>query len=276
MRPSASLFILSAAMALCQTPPLTFEAASVKPSAAQTGRYTMRGGPGTSDPGRIAYTNIMLRAVLLNAWDVKNYQLSGPDWIDTLRFDITAVLPPDATREQLQAMLRNLLETRFRMSLHREEKVLPVYALLTAKNGPKIRPLAEAAATPAEPGEAQIATVKQAEGRDGFPVLSMPSPGLIVETKNASARITGKAVSMSKFADMLSSRIGRPVLDATGLTGNFTFQLYFTPDGPNAADGTEPNIFSAVQEQLGLRLEARKAPVELLVIDHAAKVPAEN
>src|SRR5205823_1653898 len=105
--------------------PLTFEVASVKPARPDSGRYTMKGGPGTADPSRITYTNIMLRAILLSAYELKNYQISGPDWLDTLRFDITAKVPEGATKEQFQAMLRNLLETRFKMGVHRESKELP-------------------------------------------------------------------------------------------------------------------------------------------------------
>ena len=270
---------LAIGVAVCQTATtggLTFEVASVKPAKPDSGRYTMKGGPGTSDLGRITYTNIMLRAVLLSAYDVKNYQIFGPEWIDTLRFDITAKIPSGATKEQFQSMLRNLLETRFKMSIHRESKELPIYALLVAKNGPKIKPAAEDGAAPAELGEAQLPTIQRAEGRDGFPAVTMQAPGMIIETKNGAARITAKAVPMTKFADMLSARVGRPVIDTTGLTGNYSFLVYFTPERPNSGDGTEPSIFGAVQEQLGLRLEARKEAVELLVIDHAEKVPTEN
>jgi uncharacterized protein (TIGR03435 family) len=254
----------------------TFEAASVKPAQPGGGRYTMRGGPGTSDPGRITYTNVMLRAVMLVAYDVKNWQLSVPDWFDTFRYDIAATLPAATTKEQFQAMLCDLLETRFQIRTHRETKDQPIYALVTAKNGSKIKPTAEDGSTPAELTDDRIARVQRGEGRDGFPVVNMPSSGLIVETRDGRARITAKAVPLSKFADMLVSRVGRPVFDRTGLAGNYSFELYFTPEGPNADDSAEPSIFRALQEQLGLRLEARRGPVELLVVDHAEKVPTGN
>jgi uncharacterized protein (TIGR03435 family) len=277
--PVGLLVALATGVAVCQTSRNElpeFEVASVKPAKVEGGRYTMKGGPGTSDPDRITYTNIMLRAILLSAYDVKTYQISAPQWIDTLRFDITAKLPGGATKEQFHAMLRNLLESRFKMTLHRESKELPVYALLVAKNGPKIKPTTEDGTAPIELGDAQLATIQRAEGRDGFPVVSMPVPGLIIETKNGTARITAKAVPLSKFADILSSQVGRPVLDTTGLAGNYSFLVYFTPEGASSGDSPEPGIFGAVQEQLGLRLEARKAAVELLVIDHAEKVPTGN
>jgi uncharacterized protein (TIGR03435 family) len=260
----------------------TFEVASVRPSTADTPRYAMRGGPGTTDPERITYTNVMLRAVILAAYDFKNYQLSLPDWFNTLRYDITAKLPAGATKEELQAMLRHLLETRFRMAVHRESRQTPVYALVVGKNGPKIKPIGAEQPAVAELTPDKIATVAKDQGKDGFPVVNMPSPGVIIENRDGRARITVKEVPLSKLADMLSSRAGRPVVDATGLTGSYSFQLYFTPDAsPAPSDATSaaaegPGLFAAVQEQLGLRLEAKTAPLEFLVIDRAEKVPTEN
>ena len=258
------------------TDELRFEVASVKPARSVSGRFTMNGGPGTSDPVRITYTNIMLRRILLSAYEVKNYQISGPGWLDTLRFDITAKVPDGTTKDQFQLMLQNLLITRFKMTVHRESKELPIYALLGAKNGPKIRATAEDGASSGKPSEDQLAMIQSAEGKDGFPALSLRAPGLVIETKGGRARVTAKEVPMTKLADLLSGQLGRAVVDMTGLAGNYSFVVYFTPEGPNSADGSEPSIFGALQKQLGLRLEARKGPVELLVIDHAEKVPTEN
>jgi uncharacterized protein (TIGR03435 family) len=254
---------------------LTFEVASVKPTNSVSGRFTMNGGPGTTDPGRISYTNIMLRRILLNAYDVKNYQLSGPEWLDTLRFDITAKIPEGATKEQFQLMLRKLLEDRFKMTTHRESKELPIYALVVAKNGPKIKAAAEDVASE-KSDEQQLAVAQPGEGKDGFPALSLRAPALVIETKNGRARVTAKEIPMTKFADLLTGQVGRPVVDMTGLNGDYSFAVYFTPEGPNSGDASEPSIFGALQERLGLKLEARKGPVELLVIDHAEKVPTEN
>jgi len=251
----------------------TFEVASVKASPVESsGRFTMNGGPGTADPGRISYSNVMLRRVLLNAYDVNNYQLIGPDWLNTLRYDINATVPSGASRAQFQLMLRNLLETRFRMRSHWETRELSVYALLVEKNGPKIK-----ATAPAEKRvEDQLADVGRAEGRDGFPEVTLRTPGMVMETKNGAARITAKEVSMKKLADMLTGQAGRPVVDMSGPKGDFSFVLYFTPVGPNAGNSSEPGLFAALVEQLGLRLEARKVGVAHLVIDGAEKVPTEN
>jgi len=152
----------------------------------------MKGGPGAGDPDRIAYTNIMLRPILSIAYGVKSYQISGPDWIETLRFDISAKVPGGATKEQFQAMV--------------------------AKNGPKIHPAVEDGAAP---DELQLATVQRSEGKDGFPVVGMRAPGPIIETKDGRARITAKAVPITKFAGMLAVRVGRPVFDTTGLAANY-------------------------------------------------------
>lgn len=247
-------------MTLCQS----FEVASVKPSASTSGRMTMK-----TDPGRISYTNITLKRILLSAYDVKSYQISGPDWLETLRFDITAKVPPGATKEQVQSMMQNLLATRFKMAVHRESKELSIYVLLAAKNGPKIKPVSAES-----PGEEELATMKANEGKDGFPVLSLQAPALTLETRNGRGRITAKEVPIARLADVLFGEVGRPVFNMTGLTGNYSFVVYFAPEG--STDSSEPSIFAALQEQLGLRLEARKGPVEMLVIDHAERVPTEN
>lgn len=247
-----------------------FEAASVKPSPTGGGRFTLKGGPGTDDPGRITYSNVPLRIVLLKAYDVKNYQLTGPDWLNTLRFDITAKIPEGATEEQFRNMLRSLLQARFRLTLHRETKEMPIYELLPGKKGVRIKPAA--AISP----EGEIATALPGVGPDGFPKLSLPSPGVIIETKNGVARITGNQVSLAKFCETLTVQAGRPVMDRTNLTGTYSFAVYFTPDGAAPSDTPEPNLFAALQEQLGLRLEPARGPVEFLVIDHAEKTPTEN
>jgi uncharacterized protein (TIGR03435 family) len=248
----------------------SFEAASVKAGPSTGGRFTMTGGPGTNDPGRISYTNVPLRIVLLTAYDVKNYQLLGPEWLNTLHFDIAAKVPDGATKEQCQEMLRSLLESRFRMTLHRETKELPIYELLAAKKGIKIKP-----ATTQSP-EGEIATVLPGVGPDGFPKLLLPSPGVIIETKDGVARLTANEVTLPKFAESLTTRVGRPVIDKTDLAGTYSFVVYYTPEGAAASDSSEPDLFTALVAQLGLRLEATKGPVELLVIDHAEKTPTEN
>src|ERR1039457_5492305 len=102
-------------------------------------RVRMSGGPGTPDPGQLTYTNVSLKNILTNAYNVKGYQLSGPKWLDSERFDITAKIPMGATKEQFQLMLQNLLAERFKLTLHHETKELPMYALVVGKGGSKLK-----------------------------------------------------------------------------------------------------------------------------------------
>jgi uncharacterized protein (TIGR03435 family) len=251
----------------------SFDVASVKAGPpASSGRFTMTGGPGTSDPGFLRYSNVPLKIVLMNAYDVKFWQVSGPDWLNTARFDITARVPEGSSKEQMLAMLRNLLTARFQMAVHRETKELPIYALLVDKGGFKLKPATEG------PADADsIATVVQNEGKDGFPVLAPGGPGLVVETRNGRARLSGFKSDLSKLANQLTNQLGRPVFDQTGIAGVFDFALYYRPENAPVDDSNSyAGIFDALREQLGLRLEARKGPVEMLVIDHVEKVPTEN
>jgi uncharacterized protein (TIGR03435 family) len=227
----------------------TFEVASVKPSAG--GKVIIR-----NDPGRVSYSNVMLRLIILKAYDMKDYQLSGPDWLTTLRYDITAKVPESSN--DIPAMLRDLLTTRFQMKVHRETKEMPIYELTVSKNKLK--------STSSGDSEADVVGMKAKEGKDGFPVLALQPGALVIETRNGGGRISGKDVPISKLAELLSGQVGRPVFDRTGLAGNFSFVVYFSPD----------EIFAALQEQMGLKLQARKGPVEYLVIDQAEKVPTAN
>jgi len=166
------LALLPAGAALAQTAadPTTFEVASVKPAAPQTpGRMMvgMRGGPGTPDPGQVTLTNVTQKMLLARAYGVQDYQISGPGWLESERYDIVAKVPEGATKEQFQAMLQNLLAERFKLTLHHETKELPQYALVVAKNGPKLK---ESAPPPAAEGTA----AKDGAGPDGGPP---PGPG---------------------------------------------------------------------------------------------------
>jgi len=299
---------------------LTFDAASVKqanlPAPDGSGRIMMTGptgGPGTGDPGRIHYPYMSLKNLLVNAYDVKSFQIQGPSWLDTERFDVNATMPPETTREQFRAMLQNLLAERFRITLHRETKDLPIYSLAVAKGGPKMResePVSpaedNAGAPPSSPFPAQPRI-----GPDGFPVLASQAggrAGLILMMMPGRARLAGQQQTMLDLANRLTTQLGRPVADATRLTAKYDFTLTFSPEGMNPPTGpgggagvmvraappspsgaggvpapeglptedTPPDIFRAIKEQLGLALEPKKGPVELIVIDHIEKIPTGN
>ncbi len=237
------------AIALCfrlsaQTP-LAFEAASVKPAPADRGSaWYYRTPPG----GRVSISNAPLNVLIQNIYRVRSFQVSGgPPWIATERWDIEATpgsnATPAITPEQRDEMFKSLLADRFHLVLHRETKELPVYDLVVAKGGSKLPPSGD------EPG------------------FGMSDTG----------SVTFKKTTVSTFANVLSGVLGRKVIDKTGLQGNFNADLHWTPDERADAqpDDAGPSIFTAIQEQLGLRLESSKGPVEVLVIDRAEK-PSEN
>ncbi|MGA3238912.1 MAG: M56 family metallopeptidase [Bryobacteraceae bacterium] len=240
----------SRAQVQAETAPHTFDAASVKPN---------RAGGGTTrriEPGTITYLNITLGEFIAMAYGVKHYQLSGPDWIvnygSTDRYDVVAKAAAAVSAEPLQRMLGPLLVDRFHLAFHRETRELPVYALVIAKGGPKFK-LGDGGAMSTRP-----------DGKGGY---------------------SYKNWAMANLADQLSlmNSVGRPVLDRTGLAGGYSFDadLYNIPKGLSPAEFKEAMvnsdaIFSTLPDQLGLKLESQKAPIEIIVVDHADKVPVEN
>jgi uncharacterized protein (TIGR03435 family) len=226
-------------IALAQAP--TFEVATIKPNRTGGGVSSMR-----ITPGRVTMENVTLKKVTLAAYDIpddREYALAGPDLLTSEHFDIQASFPPDTPPAQVRAMMQTLLADRFKLALHRETRQLPMYALTVAKNGPKIQPV--------EDGSAKTS------GR----------PGHFEATK----------VTMQHFADLIARLMGQQVVDQTGLKGVFDFTLEWSPDEMRTGESAPgPSLFTALQEQLGLKLEAKKGPVEVLVVDHIEKAPTEN
>jgi uncharacterized protein (TIGR03435 family) len=264
-----------------QAPMLTFEVASVKPGVLRgrsTCGYRMEGGPGTSDPGRIAYHDISLStlvklAYLGNIHACESYVLSAPKWLDSEGFDIVAKLPPGTTWPQLGIMLQNLLAERFQLAIHREEKVISAYSLVIGKDGPKFK---ESVGHPAGgANDSPAAPHKATTDAEGFPV---PAPsGSWIITRNGHTRMQQLNIDMATFARQLRNQLGRPVTDATGLKGTYDFTLSWVADSPVTPDSDPaPDLFTAVQQQLGLRLEASKVTIDVIVADHAEKSPSEN
>jgi uncharacterized protein (TIGR03435 family) len=226
---------------------LKFEVASVK-------KVTSGGPPGDiprnleTSPGHFAMRNVPLRMALLWAFDLKDYEITGPDWIKSEeRYDIIANAGGPATEGQMRQMLQALLVERFQIKAHRETKELPVYVLLPGK------------------GEAKV----KAAGADAQ--SSLGGAG------GAGAAFIAQPIS--RFTFMLTRRMDRPVLDQTGLKGRYDFTIDLSGLGFNGRDPEVPggpSIFTTVQRDLGLKLEARKEPIEILVIDSANKMPTEN
>jgi uncharacterized protein (TIGR03435 family) len=261
-------------------PQQTFEVASVKPSAngGSARGVVVRGGPGSTDPGLARFENLDLFSFVTMAYGIQRYQLSGPDWTNTERFDISAKLPQGSTREQYRLMLQNLLVERFKLALHREKKEVPIYELVIGKNGSKLK---ESADDPAA-----------AEDRGLQPPARVPPRPPMGVAGSVGVTMSVPRMSMERFVAFLSDMLDRTVTDATGLTGRYDIKLHGTLGGAPAGDPSEPpsggdppaaavtnrepSIFDAVEEQLGLKLVRKKGLVDILVIDHVEKEPTAN
>lgn len=282
-----------------------FEVASVKVA----GRpmfgvdYQRRGGPGTDDPGQFTYPQAPLSGLLAVAYGVRPDQISGPDWLNTERYDVVAKVPPNATKDQFDLMLQDLLAKRFHVVLHHETKDFPVYWLVVVNGGPKMKP------APPDSGALAAAPAGAAgwlgTDKNGFPVLP-PGRAHIFSSSNGLVRGTCR-MTMAELAAILGFEVnlsngvgmglggrgaGIPrVIDKTGLSGKFDFTLEFgfgtapavsigdEPPVANAASdpGRGPSIFTALEKQLGLKLEGgRTARLDMVVVDHADKVPTPN
>jgi uncharacterized protein (TIGR03435 family) len=228
--------------------PIEFDAATVKRSPPPPGN-SININLGTALNGKVALTNATLSDCIKFAYGIAaDAQLSGPDWINsgTLRYDIVAQAPPDTPRERLLQMLQTLLADRMKLVLHHEQHELRYLALLPAKTPHKM-------------------SLSKSDAAPAGPVFG--------------GRILSSKMSMPTLAKLLSRFERQTVLDMTGLDGTFEVHLEWVLDD-TAQQATDrpagPSLFTAVQEQLGLRLESRKGPVDVLVIDSAEKVPAEN
>ncbi len=289
---SASLLIFGCGSAFGQESDIKFEVASVRPAGVPQsgpGRLRMSGGPGTADPERITYPNVTLKNILSKAYGVENDRLLGPNWLDSERYDIAAKVPPGATKEQLNAMLRNLLVERFNLAIHHETKVVSVYELTVAKNGPTLTE-ADMNAPPVpviEPGS-RPPTIGVPDSA-GFPQVPPGRPTMLGRMTDGIMRWTAKVQSLADLASFLGGELQRPIVEKTGLTGKYDFKLAYSRDGlkpmgPAAAAGIPvddtpsggPSLQRALQDQLGLKLESTKDPIDYLVIDHIDKVPTDN
>jgi bla regulator protein blaR1 len=262
----------------------SFEVASIKPNRAGDMRIGIM-----IRPGRFTTTGATTKLLIGYAYNAKDFQISGgPSWINSDKYDIDAKeedsvvaelekLPPEQRADQIRLMVRSLLADRFKLTLSHETKELPVYALVVAKNGPKLHET--------KPEDTYPNGTKNPDGSVQHPGMGMMRFG--------GGQLTGQGVPIENLVHMLSQQLGRDVLDQTGLKGKYDFTLQWTPDqsqrgmfggpkggapGPDSPPPPDPNgpsIFTALQEQLGLKLESTKGPVEILIIDHVEK-PSEN
>jgi len=232
----------------------TFEVASVKLNTSGDFRSSTN-----SSTGELFIRNSTLKSIIQSAYDVREYSFSGPDWLATVRFDVSAKLPPSdsaqTSREERQfrrrQMLQNFLADRFKLETHRETRTLPGYALVVGRKAPKL-------------------------------AVSERKDGTSISTNNGS--LNGSGMTMASLANMVAIELRSPVADMTGVEGRYDIKLEWSKDDPRgtgeSGDGksvdTRPSIFTALQETLGLKLEGRKIPVEILVVDHVERTPTEN
>jgi len=219
-----------------------------------------------------------------NAYGVQAFQIAaGPDWLNSDHFAIEAKADGNATRDQIFLMLQWLLEDRYQLKFHRETRELPVYALVAAKGGLRLKSPKEGACVEPTTGTApDWAGGRMVPPQDG-PLPPAPCGTLRVMLAIPAARMQGGKIAMAELARSLSLVMNRTVIDRTGFGGLSDIQLSFLPDDstaamppppPEAAPALEmkaPSILTALQEQLGLRLESTRGPVEVIVVDHAQR-----
>ena len=240
MKPLLPLLLLASCL-FAQTPAPAFEAAAIKPSNQAPGHSSSH-----SRTGMVVVSNETLRQLIREAYELNDNQIEIPEkWIDAERYDINARALGPAEGEELMKMLQTLLVDRFKLAFHRETRTLPGYALVVSKGGLKIRPV--------EPGDAHTGS----------------------HSNGAHTLMEVEHIPLAEFAARLARPVRAPVVDETGVKGVFSFKLEWTPENLSAnapaGDPDSPSLFTVLQEKLGLKLESRKVPTEIFVIDHAEK-----
>ena len=273
---SATLGAQSPAQAPATAGP-AFEVASVKPNTS---------GPGSSSsndqPGGYVATNIPLRRLIAFAYRlnpaIDRDRIVGPSWIDNTRYDVTARMPAGGRTDQIPDMLRALLIERFKLAVHTEMREEPVYALVRVRNDGPLGPQLTRSSLDCSKPEAFLSSSQGVgAGGGGTSPGDKPQCGIISNVDANGAVMRGGGRSISDLARNLTGRVNRTVVDRTGLTGAYDFTLRWTPDnfqnpstaGDPSRDGTV--IFTALQEQLGLKLETQRGPAEVLIIDHVER-----
>ena len=281
-------------LAQAPSPRPEFEVASIKPAEkidAASGKQIHVGMQ--IDGAQLHATMFSLKDLIRIAYQVKDHQVIGPDWIATDRYNIHATLPAGTKRDQVPAMLQTLLEQRFQLKLHRGQKEFPVYAIVVAKDGAsKLKPSALDPEVLDASGRPAPVDVQGSGGRDGTTVKF----GRGAYYTFGDNKFEGHKLSAQQLADTLSRYVERPVLDMTGLEGTYDVALQFTPEDyrvllirsavyagvtlpPEALmflqGASDEAIFKGLQN-VGLKLEQRKAPIEVLLVDSMNKAPTDN
>lgn len=247
---------------------LDFEVASVKLSPSPIS-FTIEdsGGPESDTPGTWQCQFYSLRGLVGKAFAVDQSQVAGPSWLESQRFHIQAKLPPATTREQFREMLRNLLIDRFALDAHFESRAVVRYELVVANSGHKLRKAVERAAASDQAKAARQPTLDA----DGFPKLGAPSVEPEILTIQGRTRLFFPGSTVKDLAEELSTKLGKPVADMSGLTGLYDIGLHWSDN-----DDSGPSLPQAIRDQLGLRLVENKGPVDFVVVRHIEKLRAGN
>ncbi len=286
------LFVAFGALAVWgQTPAVTleFEVASVRPSAPQSADNRVDIGLHL-DGSQARIASFTFKAFVAMAYRVKAYQISGPDWVGTDRFDLNAKLPAGATSDQIPEMLQALLADRFQLKFHRDKKELPVYALVLGKTPLKLK---EVPPSPADEDNGPPATNVAASGSGAGVSVDLGHGSSYTFANN---KFEAKKFGMDTLATTLERYVDRPIVNLTELKGKYDVTLEVTPEDYQAMlirvaisaglvlppealrliDGNTPASLMDAIQQAGLKLDARKAPLDFLVIDQARKTPTDN
>jgi uncharacterized protein (TIGR03435 family) len=271
----------------------TFEAASIKLSslndvaASARMRPRFQGGLGTSDPGRLRLAPTSLRTLIEWAWNVQGFALVTPRGVDDVIYSIDAVVPPNTSRQDCYRMLQHLLIERLKLEVRHEARMGTVYELVVAKGGPKLQdaePPPGGEPVGLEPTMRPNLSLSAALGKDGRLQLPPGRPGAIrIGVLSGGFRFLGRMQTGADIASMLENHIGHPVIDKTGLKGVYDYTFDVAADGPVQINGPAApaetdigDVLGAVVRQLGLKLEGKKGPVDVLVVDRFNKMPSEN
>jgi uncharacterized protein (TIGR03435 family) len=298
----SAAIVLAAGSLIAQTP--AFEVASIKPSEPVTPAMVAAGKLHVGmkiDAKRVDIGNFTLLQLMCKAYDVKPYQVSGPSWLMMLngqRFDIVANLPEGATKEQVPQMLQALLADRFKLAIHRESKDQAIYAMVVGKGGLKIKETEEPAVAPdapaPNPGVTGSSSVSVTQTKGGAVVSdgTGKTQKMIPSPDGKSMRLEISGATLAEMAEGLGPLVDHPVLDMTGLKGKYTMALDISmqdmmnaaraagaavpPSAPaDAASDPGGSVFTSIQA-LGLKLEPRKSPMAMIVVDKVEKMPTEN
>jgi uncharacterized protein (TIGR03435 family) len=296
--------------------PAEFEVASIKPSGDLAASFAAGKMPHMGmkiDNSQVDIGAFTLTQLISTAYKVKAFQITGPDWMKTTRFDIIAKIPDGASKDQVPEMLRGLLEERFKLTVHRDNKELPAYGLMVGKNGTKLTPSppdpVEDTSQPPSKNEAvmdtpdgQVRVKSNGRGQNGTMEITGGRNGTVkMSMANGTMHLESSKMSMASLAERLTPFLDHPVVDMTEMKGTYVVSLDLSmedmmaaarasgmgaamPGGregagtdgvPVASDPAGSSIFSSVQK-LGLKLERQKVPFELIVVDHLEKVPTDN